>query len=80
MTQTVIIRPWPAQMPAELAAEYCGYTGPNRASAFRAAVKRGLYPRPVKRPGEKQKWRKSDLDARIGGPAAQAGLPDVEFE
>ncbi|WP_300379543.1 hypothetical protein [Henriciella sp.] len=61
----VIIRPWPALMPAPLAADYLGFTGKNPAAAFLKAVGRGLYPPAVHHPGERKKWRKVDLDREI---------------
>ncbi len=70
----VIIRPWPALMVARDAADYCGFCGKNPEQAFRAAVRRGLYPKPRQKDGEQQKWRRSDLDRVIEGPSDT--LPD----
>lgn len=76
-----LLRPWPAQMVVEDAAAYCGFCGPGAVRAFRAAVKRGSYPKPIRRPGERQKWRKRELDLKIGGPGnVDASLPDPVFE
>jgi hypothetical protein len=60
--QPVIIRPWPALMSAQTAAEYVD--APS-ADAFRKAVERGLYPPGIKRHGERLKWLKADLDRYI---------------
>ena len=76
---SVIVRPWPAKMTAEVAADYCGYQGKRAVSAFLRAVSRGYYPQPIKHPGEAQKWRKSDLDERIEAETTSAHGP-IEFE
>ena len=64
---SVIIQAWPAKMTARTAAAYLDFGTKDPAGAFRAAVRRGLYPQPVHLPGEPPKWRKIDLDAAVEG-------------
>ncbi len=72
--------PWPMLMTADVAAHYCGFPGPTAPERFRAAVRRGLYPAPIKRPGEQLKWRKTDLDKAIANLNSPVADDDIHFE
>jgi hypothetical protein len=53
---------WPARMPVEMAAGYCGE---RSAEAFLSRVGKE-YPEPVIKAGRRQLWFKDDLDSAIG--------------
>ena len=53
---------WPARMPADLAAGYCGETTTD---AFLKLVGKE-YPDPIVNQGRRRLWLKTDLDKAIG--------------
>jgi len=64
---------WPARMPADLAAGYCGET---TVQAFMKRWKRGEYPPPTVNDGRRKLWLKDDLDRAIL-PADRAAVQDA---
>lgn len=60
-TQNIVISTWPRQMPAAVAAAYCGE---KNVITFRNAVG-SLYPEPKKVRGKGDRWLKEDLDKAI---------------
>ena len=72
--------PWPKLMTADIAAHYCGFRGVTAPERFRAVVRRGLYPAPIKRPGEQLKWRMEDLDKAIANLNSPVADDDIHFE
>ena len=75
---------WPARMQAPMAAAYVGLIrddGSPDTGTFREHVKKGLYPRPHKRPGERQAWLKIELDETLEQMrAGESELVVDEFE
>lgn len=68
MTGTLSLPGWPARLQAPMAAAYVGILddeGRPDTSTFREHVRKGLYPRPHKRPGERQAWLKIELDETL---------------
>lgn len=53
---------WPMEMRADTAAEYCDEPSPD---AFKAKVKRGIYPEPIRGDGIHPKWHRTKLDEAI---------------
>jgi hypothetical protein len=64
---------WPVLMTAETAASYLDFPS---AAAFRKAVRRGVYPPPINRKGERPKWRRDELDrsAKLAATEGAEGL------
>jgi len=70
MSQNVIIiQSWPAQMRKETAA---AYVDARSVQAFDRAVKAGIYPRPYHRPGEGDRWLRTELDTALAAQAPAA--------
>jgi len=66
--QAPMIPSWPARMQVRMAAAYVGLiddAGLPDDSTFREHVRKGLYPMPYKRPGERQAWLKVELDETL---------------
>ena len=73
-----IVSAWPEQMRRETAA---AYVDARTTREFDRAVKAGLYPQPYRKPGEGDRWLKSELDQALRAlveTAAAAG-DDDEF-
>lgn len=71
---------WPARLQAPLAAAYVGLIGTDGqpdVETFRLHVKKGLYPAPYRRPGERQAWLKVELDEALGRIPGQTNDNDA---
>ncbi|MFN4124473.1 hypothetical protein [Pannonibacter indicus] len=66
---------WPARMPADMAAGYCGE---RSAEAFLARVG-SEYPQPVVRQHKRTLWLKIDLDKALHQPSASV-IPEDAAE
>ena len=72
-----LIQAWPAQMRKETAA---AYVDAPSTKAFDRAVKAGTYPQPYKKPGEGERWLKTELDAALAKISSNPEEADDEFE
>jgi hypothetical protein len=61
---------WPARMPVEMAAGYCGE---RSAEAFLCRVGKE-YPEPVIKSGRRQLWLKEGLDSAINSPLRETAI------
>ena len=55
---------WPIQMPADMSA---AFMGEQSVEAFRTKVKEKIYPPPISVMGQRQMWRKKDLEEHVNG-------------
>ena len=70
-------------MPADIAAAYLGIfdsEGAPDAKRFARLVKKGLYPQPYRRPGERRAWLKIELDETLEGLRTTARHSAAEEE
>lgn len=74
---------WPARMPAVVAAAYCGVLdreGAPDPKRFERHVKKGLYPRPYRRPGEEKAWLKTELDQTLERLSASSSPMEADLD